>query len=153
MSSFEVITLSADALAPLGARASAGTMMTKFGYCMFIYMEPALQWLSGAALWSVFSSTFHHNWNESYVLMRYSALGRFRLNFAERTYSLSFADMMWHCTPEKFRLNFACVICSLNFANMIWHCAQKSFRLHFVFMIYNLNITDRMWNYSIYIYI
>ena len=30
MSDFEVVTVAADALAPLGARASAGIVMTKF---------------------------------------------------------------------------------------------------------------------------
>ena len=37
MFNFVVITVPADVLAPLGARASAGTVMTKSGFCVYIY--------------------------------------------------------------------------------------------------------------------
>ena len=37
MCNFTVNIVSADALAPLGARASAGTVMTKPGSCVYIW--------------------------------------------------------------------------------------------------------------------
>ena len=48
MSNFSVSTVPVDALVPIGARASAGTVMTKFK--SHIYMGPALQ---GLKCWKI----------------------------------------------------------------------------------------------------